>query len=830
MTGFSMVRWLDGRTALLGMLMTTTVLAVSGWMTFAHAQTEGAAGVQQQAGFTIAPQPLADALSRFGRQTGMQVSADAALLRGRTSPGVTGSMGPTQALSALLAGTGLTYRLIDGNTVVLEPVPEEDGAIRLGPVRIEGQQLGNTTEGTRSYTTGATNTAIGLNLTLKETPQSVTVVTRARMEDQATNEISEVLEQTIGIQYTPGAPLGTDGTSFYSRGFRVENFQVNGVARPTTIYGFEDTTTDTAIYDRIEVVRGATGLLNGVGTPAASINFVRKKPTRDFQAHISAQAGSWDRYRLEGDVSGSLNEDGTIRGRLVAAYQENDWFSDRHHVEKQVYFGTLEADLSEDLLLTVGAMYRKYRATGAGRGGVPLFFSDGTLSDFPRSVNTGAEWNDFYNSDLIVFSGLEYNIGGGWTANFDAEYSRPRYDDTMGYMWVSSSIGIDPVTGAGGSFLTSRWNGFLKQTSFDFRASGPYTLFGREHDLMVGASYSRSRDINDDFPGWWVTGDYRRPLDDFFAFYETGEEFKADLTPSGAKFGTIVKHSSGYTATRLRPINGVSVILGARISNWTEHDWNLGANDTSANAGPKTKEKGVFTPYGGVVVDVTENISAYVSYSEIFNPQTNEDINGDRLAPLTGENYEGGLKADFYDGRLNATVAVFHIKQDNFALSLGGILNPNGNTAYEAVSGTKSKGFEVEVTGEIVPGWQVSGGFSHTKVEDRNDSPLNTFVPKDTFKLFTSYDFSGALDDLLIGGNVRWQGRSYNENLGPNGETFEQDGFVLVDLMARYTVTEDLSLALNVNNLFDKTYYSGHGSTGIYGTPRHAIVTAKYTF
>ncbi|PEQ13991.1 hypothetical protein B2G71_04320 [Novosphingobium sp. PC22D] len=799
-----------------------------------------------QGEFRIAAQPLGDALVEFGRQSGLEVTADPALIAGKRSAEVSGRFAPGAALSRLLAGTGLTFRYVSATGVTLERAPQAsgDGAIRLGPVRVAG--AGNAggsgilpsitsdpgaTEGTGSYTARSTNTATGLRMSLKETPQSVTVFTRARIEDQALSEISEVLDQTVGVSANIGSALGTDGTSFYSRGFRVENFQIDGAERPSTIYGFEVTTADMAAYDRIEIVRGATGLLNGVGTPAATINLVRKKPTFDFQAHVYGQAGSWDRYRLEGDVSTPLTADGSVRGRLVAAYHENDWFIDREHLEKQLFYGIVEADVTDRLLLlTVGAEYQKFRNSGGARSGLPFFFTDGRPTDFPRSTNSAAKWGDFYNRSLNLFSSLEYDLGGDWNLKLDAEYSDRKYDDTLGY--VNGSNPIDPLTGVGGNFLTARWNGYLEEVYASFRASGPYTLFGREHDLMVGISYSDSRDQNDDFPGWWSGSAYSHPNYNFFDLIDSGEIDKAPLSASGAKFGTIVKHASGYAATRLKPLDGISLILGGRITNWTEQDWNEGATDSTASSGPKTKEKGVFTPYGGLVVDITDSVSAYVSYSKIFNPQTNEDIDGDRLAPLTGANYEGGLKASFFDEKLNASIAVFYIAQDNFALDTG-LLNPKGNTAYEAVSGTKSKGFELEVSGEALPGWQVSGGFSHAKVKDRDDAPLETHIPVDTFKFFSSYDFSDTLEGVTIGGNLRWQGRVYREDafgVWANNDIFEQDGFVLVDLMARYAVSEHLSLTANVNNIFDQKYFSAVGYSGRYGTPRQALVSAKYQF
>lgn len=788
----------------------------------------------------IPAQDLNSALLQFTQRAGLQIVYTDDKVAGRRSSAVEGRFTPVEALSRMLAGTGLTFRFTGANRVTLEPAPiSADGAIQLGPVRVQGAGAitsglapsissdPGATEGTGSYTTRSTSTATGLRLSLKETPQSVTVFTRARLEDQALGEISEVLDQTVGVTASINGTLGTDSTNFYSRGFEIENFQIDGAERPSTIYGFRVNTADMAPYDRIEIVRGATGLLNGVGMPGATVNLIRKKPAHEFQAHISGQLGSWDRYRAEGDVSVPITANGAIRARLVGAYQDNKSFIDREHLKKHVIYGVVEADATDRLLFTVGAEYQRFSYLNGSRYGLPLFYTNGAPADFPRSTNLSANWTENFNRSLNLFSSLKYDLGRDWELKFDGEYSRRKYDDTLG---SPSARTIDPVTGLGGTIWIGRWNGELQETYASLRASGPFTLFGREHDLMVGVSYSNSRDAFDDLPLWWTGPEYAVSNYNLLDLIPAGELNKPFLGKlSDARSGTIVKNAAGYAATRLRPLDGVSLILGARLTNWSRQSRNAPAGEPFSPSGPKTKEHGQFAPYAGLLVDIARDVSVYASYTDIFNPQTNEDINGEILPPLKGSNYEAGLKAAFFDGKLNASAAVFHIKQDNFALDTG-LFNPKGNTAYEAVSGTTSNGFELEVTGELLRGWQVSGGFSHTKVKDRDDAPLNTYIPVDTFKFFSSYDFSGSLDGLKIGGNFRWHGRAYNEDSRyPNG-IFTQDGFVLIDLMARYAVTSHLSLSANLNNIFDQKYYSSFTGTGRYGTPREVLFSAKYSF
>ncbi len=210
-----------------------------------------------------------------------------------------------------------------------------------------------TTEGTRSYTTGSMSTSAGLPLSIRETPQSVSVITRQRIEDQGLNNLDDVVKAAPGVTLRR---TGSDRREYLARGFRIDNLMYDGL--PTTAGTFTLDTlsaTDLAIYDRIEVVRGATGLMTGAGDPSATLNLVRKRPTATPQASVTTSAGSWDRYRTEIDVSNKLNDSGTLRGRAVAAYEDNDSFIDVRGTKRQTFYGILEGDLSDATTFTIGA-------------------------------------------------------------------------------------------------------------------------------------------------------------------------------------------------------------------------------------------------------------------------------------------------------------------------------------------------------------------------------------------------------------------------------------------------------------------------------------------
>ena len=252
------------------------------------------------------------------------LSYPASLTEGRSSPGLRGRHDVDSGLALLLSGTGL--QAVRGANGDYSLQPRGNGAsLELSPVSISGKAPGSTTEGTGEYTTYSSSSSTRLNLTPRETPQSITVMTRQRLDDQNLSTLTDTLEATPGIIVTRDG-LGAETDSYWSRGFAIQNYEIDGVPTNTRLDNYSQSM---AMYDRVEVVRGATGLISGMGNPSATINLIRKRPTSEAQASITGQAGTWDRYGGGVDVSGPLTDSGNVRGRLVADYKTESAWVDR---------------------------------------------------------------------------------------------------------------------------------------------------------------------------------------------------------------------------------------------------------------------------------------------------------------------------------------------------------------------------------------------------------------------------------------------------------------------------------------------------------------------
>lgn len=481
-------------------------------------------------------------------------------------------------------------------------------------------------------------------------------------------------------------------------------------------------------------------------------------------------------------------------------------------------YGVLEWDVTDDTMLTVGAEYQDMDNKGAGNHGFPMFTSDGGHFSPSRSFNSGADWGYHKRRTKTLFTTLDHELDNGWHLKFNAEHSRRSYDDAF----ATAASGTVKPDGSGISTWTGRWSGEPRQTTFDVSATGPFELFTREHQLYLGASHSKSYYRNDGYPLWSF-----QDIDNIYTW--DGSLAIPDAIYTKSSRDALDEKQDGLVASvRWSLADDLSLITGARVIDWRRDE---AATTLSTGTIKRTSrtENGIVTPYLGLVYDIDDHWSAYASYTTIFQPQNNKDVNGSYLDPKEGVNYELGIKSEFWDKRLTAALSVFEVHQDNLAVADGNQLAPDGNQAYRAESGTKTRGFEMEMAGEILPDWQVLASYTYAEVKDSDDKRLLTEVPRDTVKLFTSYRL-GSLPQLKVGGGVRWQGTEYYKGAGPNNETFSQGAYSVVDLMAQYAVTPQTSVSLNLNNVLDKSYYTAIGSRGWYGAPRSATATLVYAF
>lgn len=669
------------------------------------------------------------------------------------------------------------------------------------------------------YSVPVTRAGTKMALTARDIPQSVTLVSKQRMQDQQLQSLNDVMRNTTGIK---GVSSDMDRTNYYSRGFIIDNYMTDGI--PTTFasrWNLGDAQTDTALYERIEVVRGATGLMTGPGNPSASINMVRKHAdSKEFTGSLEAGYGSWNKQRYVADLSAPLSAEGNVRGRIIAGYQDRNSFIERYGADKTFLYGVVDADLTDATKLSVGYEYSQINTDSPMWSGSPRWYTDGTQIHARRGYNTAPDWA--YNDKEFkkLFVNLQHNFDNGWNVTLNGTHDEMVLDSKQlyldGYFDRNTGAGVSsyanyPVVGGTGYNTGKR-----KVDAVDAFASGPYELLGRQHELMLGVSYNRQD--NKYYSAWAnISSDELGNFNNY-----NGNFPETNWNPREPASDTqLVRQKSAYVATRINLADPLHVIVGARYTNW---------NRQTLNA---ELEKNNTTPYGGVIWDFYDNWSAYASYTSVFQPQDYQDASGAYLSPVIGKNYEVGVKSDWFNSRLTTTVSLFRSELDNVGQSTGQTNPETGSAIYVGKKGVVSRGVEFEVNGALTDNWQMTFGGTSYVAEDADGERYNSQLPRTSFNLFTSYRLP-MLDQLTLGGGVNWQSKTYSDVGGPDGNgtwRARQGSYTLVDLFARYDVTKNLALQANLHNLFDKAYDENVSNGGIvYGEPRNFSVSATYRF
>ncbi|MFJ3461923.1 TonB-dependent siderophore receptor [Achromobacter spanius] len=795
-----------GRYALLCALSMTVLAAGALTSRPAHAQAAQAQAVELAAG------SLADSLVSLGRQAQVQILFSPGAVAGLQAPAVSGRLTPQAALDRLLARSGLVA--VPSGSGFIVRAPSEGGssdATTLAPVTVTGRDLA-TTEGTGSYTTPAVT--IGKNVqSLREIPQSISVVTRQLLDDQNLVNLDDAMRTVTGVTVEAGSVGGNHG-NFYSRGYALDTIQVDGVNTPASTGNDLSAGFGLAIYDRIEVLRGPAGLFQGAGDPGGTVNLVRKRAQRDFAFSGQVMAGSWDRYYTEADITGPLDSDGRLRGRLVASYDDRRSFVDGVYTRKPLFYGTMSFDVTPDTTLTAGATYQQYK--GRPFFGLPAY-TDGRLLDVRRSTNLDPSWNHITEEITEYFADVEHRLSNGGRIKVSGLY-REQDEPSREFGW--SDCAVDPLTGDT-CLVSWKYRSNWKTYGLDAFVSTPFDAFGRTHELIVGADY---RNVHKNFQ--YGGGDTA----DINLYHPDNDIPKPDYEFTNGNDSKT--HQYGlYARTNLRVADAATIIAGGRLTWWNNKTANRNAyfnqftnTDTSIN--------GKFTPYLGLVVDLNDQLSAYTSYTSIFSPQTVTDANGQPLDARTGKQFEIGLKGEFLDKRLNGHVALFRMDDENRAMT-----DPDNPLFSMAAGKMRNQGFEAEISGSPAPGWDITAGYAYTTTktlkgtEDQKSQQYVFITPRHTFNLWTKYSFaSGPMDGWSLGAGVRSVSSMYRLN-GP--VKFEQRPYTTVSAQAGYRFNKHVDATLTVNNLFDKVYYqrvwAAYGSN-YYGEPRSVMLAVRATY
>lgn len=812
----------------------------------------------------IQRQSLSQALQQFADQSGVQIIFFSRLTDGYQAPSLTGRFTAQTALAALLKDSPLTFRAVNANTIEIQ---SRDGQSTDGKSGYENtgatagasatlqlvQAAGDASSGSGTAAAAelagiesvvVTGSALWLGRTgetLKEVPQSVSVLDRERIQDQNLESLGDALEATTGITLQRASSLFAN---FYSRGFNITNLQLDGGASLDRSLGYGNVLPDMAQFERVEVLRGADGLFSGAGEPGGRVNMVRKRPTSTPQVQASVSTGRWHTHQAQLDIGGPLAFDGKLRGRMVTSYTDQGYFFDgARDGRKTLVYGIIDADLTSSTRLTIGGSYDDqslpYFAYGLPR------YASGQDLHLPRDTYLTPAWSYYDTRIKSGFAGLEQSLGAGWSLKLDLHYLK-QDEERAG---VNYYVAVDRQTGLGPAQVPSRQFGAVSQKSADLVVTGPFDLFGREHTLVIGGNWQQAgiSSLNQSADtGAYAMGNvydydprsFARPA----AYLAPSSSYVPEITQSGI-----------YAMVRFHVFDPLRVMIGGRYSKYRfESDFtDLVYDEVSSTL---YEDNGVFTPYGGIVYELNQDWSLYTSIGETYSSQASSlrgPYPGTPLNPITGRNYEVGVKGNTPDKAVNFTAALYRIERKGEAvldLTYDPVFGELGRSCCYLDDGeVVSQGVDVEVTSELFHGLTMTAGYTYNDNEDKfaGTGRAHSRTPRHLFKAFGTYRVPHTGDKLRVGGGVTAQTDNYasgsalvyDSNGNPTGTyvpyEFRQGGYAIWSLFADYRINPRFSAALNVSNLFDKTYYSTIGVSGYgnwYGEPRNVTLTLRAHF
>ncbi|MDO4878701.1 MAG: TonB-dependent siderophore receptor [Neisseria sp.] len=699
----------------------------------------------------------------------------------------------------------------------------------LADITVTAQNRSLRSEGRNGYTVSALRSTTGLVLPPREIPQSVSVLTKKQLEDQGITDLEGALQTATGINVFKSGGR----THFMSRGYFIEQLEEDGIATQIGSpggfglggpYGDPSSATDLALYDRIEVVRGAAGLTQANNEPGGTVNAVRKKPTAQRQLSADLSADRFGRVRVVSDASGTLNREHALRGRFVGSIGGNRNFKDESGGRDILLYGVMDKDIGDKGKLTWGASYLDQTET-PDPDGLPMR-ADGR--EWKRSRYLGADWNNGRLKKHNFFAEYEHYFTDNWklSSKLDSRKTNGKKEYyTLG--GTGSGIGAD---GLGRTYSLDRYDTVSRQFTFQNNLTGRIRAFGQSHDLFFMHSYSKER-----------YNTLNRWLDDNGTYdadaFDGSEKAKPDWDGAAAKArggeGRYQTHALGLGA-RINPTDKLHIIMGGRYTRWHRSlYWDRNLKD-GAEGTHYALKRNRFVPYAGITYDITPRQSVYAAYTSIFKQTMNRDQNDNLLPPIMGRNYEIGWKGEWKQGRLNSAIALYRTDKDNNNQRVNA--RPH---AYWVPLNQSSRGLDAEVSGSLSDRWQVYAGYTFNRSTNRSSVPGNlasrqkgydfsSHTPKHMFRLYTGYVLPVDQGRWTLGLGVRAGSKTANSS-----GTLRQGGYALWNTNVQYRPHKNLQLGLAVNNLTDKRYYENQYSRSLdsgnfYGEPRNAVFSLKW--
>ena len=740
--------------------------------------------------FAIPPQPLSTALIAFGKQTNVQVLTAGGTTATFRSVGVSGTFTPDAALVRLLQGTGLSYAFVDAGTVVVKPrTPESTGspsagaastqasvahATLLAPIQAEGAVEQDT-----GYLTDITSSATRTDSDLIDVPQAISVVTRDLMDSQQIRTVADAVRNVAGVQYIDSAD---SLPNFQIRGFNPGNGMTDGM--PNSIAALGDFPPLIGV-ERVEVLKGPEAILgDSVGNAdfGGLINVVMKKPQRDPVRELSYSVGEYGDTQAGIDLAGPWGNSRELTYRLVLSGEYADRTAQGYHGQRSSYWAPSIGWHSATTKLTVGVERILNRLP------IPdhtILLNDSVSSASPPGILAGNPGDHSTYQTSRFYYVLEHQLGDVWMFRSRGQYVR---QSTHQQDWIL--INPTPTGDVDAIGEVYRYADAYYTLQNDITAT-----FGQRltHKVVVGFDYSRSLIGNsDDVFGNFGGVQYNILAGAPLPPANSAVQAAYDIYVPGNPWST---NSGLFLQDQIAVGEHWDVLLA-----WRRTAYELSTYDVNGN--PWNLHKTQWVPSLGLVYKITPDIAFYNSTAKGFQPDTLLGKNGRPLVPALSRQVEAGAKFDLFQDHARLTVSWYRIMLDRSY----DLLLAQPPYFFTPGPGQTNNGVEVEFTGRIAPGLDITTSYTNARISNHDGTPP-TGAPRQHFNLWASYGFQGTtLQGWGVGGGVHARSRSLGQTTDDN-TYFDIPGQASVDVNVSYRA-KNWSAALGVKNLFARNLLS----------------------
>lgn len=780
-------------------------------------------------------QTLGPALDELAAKTGVRVLYSPEAVKDKQAPALSGSLSVEDALSRLLAASGLTWtRSADGAYAIKAASMEM--VTQLPAIEIHGTRERSTAYGRPdepiAYSRPIASAATKTDTPLMQTPMMVEVLPQQILKDQgiASSGLTDALAylgvQTLGIKDQGDYMIfrGFSSPTTLWNGFRIEDASpglnyANGGAWMTNV-------------DRLEVLKGPSSILYGRTEPGGAVNVLTRKPQAESRGEVNAGVGSWANYWLGADLTGAFNEDKTLLYRLNIAKEDSDsWYRYGPKSQSEGIAPALEWRISPQTTLSFEGQYRRFEGGSNAQQYIPIDPATGQpISIDPENTLLPGNISRFEQNRTYV--ALDHQFNADWSVSWKLMHNdadNPYYRNNL-----AAGGSLFPL-GPGQTFLyVFEGKNRQKTDATMLDVTGNVTALGIEHTLLLGADFYNKRFNQVSGADWGQTTDYLNPA-------------LPTPVPLTDTWSLRNREYAWYVQDQMEFPGNWHLLLGGRQQRIDEHNV---SDMPSMFSGPQdvVYKKSVFLPRFGLLWQPRPWLSNYYSYAENMGSSNGLDFTGSPIKPEWSKQHEVGVKSEWLAGRLNATLAIFNLTKYNIASA--DLVNPGFNIGVGEV---KSTGYELNIQGALTPAWNILANYSHARphvvtgasgaaalqpqtIVAGQDLP---FVSNDTFSLWTSYRLPGeALSGWRIGGGANWAS-------APNpvdGATLKPKSYTVASAFAAYETKlggHKTTLQLNVNNLFNKEYLvyasddvsvGGNTMAGSWGTPRQVRLSLRSEF